>query len=164
MKTNNPGWMSVVRETLMILIGELIVSLATVGVWLLIDIFFEGVFDYTVITGLALGTAVTVANFLILGITVNRAVDKFLRERGESDMSEEEADAFAKQHMSSVQVAASGTYIMRTLLMLGALICAFALGDFFDVLATVIPLLMYRPIIYVSEFFRSKSNKKKEVR
>ncbi len=155
---DNQGLGAVIKEALIILLGELIISLATVGVYLLIQ-----KFDYTVVTGLALGSAVTVANFMILAITINHAINKFMDKRGDKEMTEEEADAFAKQNQMSVQAAASGTYIVRTLLMLGTLVGAFLLGDYFDVIATVIPLLGYRPIILVSEMIRARLAKKKEV-
>ena len=53
-------------ETAFILIGEIIVSLIVCGVYLII-----GKFSYKVITGVTLGTAVTVLNFLFLAISYN---------------------------------------------------------------------------------------------
>ena len=69
-------------------------------------------------------------------------------------MTEEEATAFAEEHMKTVQLAASGTYLLRTVLMLAALVSAFLFSDHFNVLATVIPLIMCRPIMYVAEILR----------
>ena len=47
--------------TSVILLGEIIVSLIIVGIYLLID-----KFTYKVVTGVVLGSAVTVLNFLFL--------------------------------------------------------------------------------------------------
>ncbi len=156
MKNDNSGLGSALKEVLVILVGEIIVSLITAVVYLLIQLF-----DYTVALGLLLGTTVTTANFLILAITINNAVNKILEKRGDKEMTEEEAAAFAAENQASVQMAATGTYILRTLLMLGALVGAFVLNSvlpfkLFDVIATIIPLLMYRPIIFVSELIRKR--------
>ena len=42
-------------------------------------------------------------------------------------------------------------------MMVGALALAFILSDMFDVVATLIPLIAYRPIIFVSEIIRMKA-------
>ncbi len=139
------------REVFVVLAGEAIVSLITCAVYGII-----GAFDYKVVTGAALGSAVIVLNLFILSFSVNRAVNKYIALRGEGDMSDEEAAAFAAEHASQIKLATSGTYVIRTLLMLGALVGAFLLGDYFNVIATVIPMLAYRPIIFVSEILRSK--------
>ena len=137
------------REALSVFAGEIIVSLIVVAVYALI-----GSLDYTVVTGVALGSVVTVINLFILSVSVNRAVDKYLALRGNREMTEEEAAAFASEHMKTVQLAASGTYLLRTVLMLAALVSAFLFSDHFNVLATVIPLIMCRPIMYVAEILR----------
>ena len=139
------------REVFVVLIGEIIVSLITCAVYGII-----GAFDYKVVTGAALGSAVIVINLFILSFSVNRAVNKYLSLRGEGEMSDEEAAAFAAEHTGQIKLATSGTYLLRTLLMLGALVGAFLLGNYFNVIATVIPMLAYRPIIFVSEILRSK--------
>lgn len=157
MKKDNSGVSAALGEALIILVGEAVVALITAGVFFLLDILGTGIkLDYTVWLGLLLGSVVTVANFLILAITVNRAVNKALEKRPPGEMTDEEAAAFAEENRASVQLAAAGTYILRTLLMLGALVGAFLLGGVFNVVATLVPLIMYRPIIFVSEFFRKK--------
>lgn len=156
-KKDNSGLGAVFSEVAIILVGELIVSLITAGVFLLLDVLGTGIkLDHTVVLGLLLGTVVTVANFLILALTVNNAVNKALANAPKEEMTEEEAIAFAEENRASVQMAAAGTYIIRTLLMLGALVGAFLIGNLFNVVATLIPLVMYRPIIFVSEFIRKK--------
>ena len=159
MKDKKGGLSSTLGEALVILAGEVIVSLITALVFLLI-----GQFDYTVVTGAALGSFVTVLNYLILAVTVKRAIDKYMELRGDGEMTEEEAEEFARANAARVQLAASGTYVLRTLLMLGTLVGAFLLGNYFNVFATVVPLLAYRPIIHLSEAVKSAlGRRKKEV-
>lgn len=139
------------KETFTVLVGELVVSLLVAAVYLLI-----GEFDYTVPLGLLLGSGVTVLNIFALSIAVNRRINKFLELRGTREMSEEEADAFAAEHAAKIQLAARASYIVRIVSMVGALALAFVLSESFDVIATVIPLLAYRPIIYAAEFLKLK--------
>ena len=61
-------------------------------------LFLLGRFELQVILGTLLGSTVTVANFAVLAFSVNRAVDKYIELRGSREMSEEEAEAFAKEH------------------------------------------------------------------
>ena len=63
-------------------------------------------------------------------------------------MTEEEAATFAAEHQAVIQRAAQGSYLVRQILMLGVLVLAFLL-DWFDVIATLVPLLMFRPLISV---------------
>lgn len=136
-----------------IALGEAVVSALIIGVYLILD-----KFSYKVVTGVILGSLVTIVNFLILSISVNRAIDKYMDKRGEKEMDEEEAAKFAEENAASVQFAATGSYVARTLIMLGALAVAFILEQF-DVLATLIPLIAYRPIIFVSELLRKRKER-----
>ena len=145
---------SSVAAVLPILFGEIVVSLLTVGVFALI-----GKFDYTVIAGVALGSAVTVANFAVLTFSVNRAVDKYLTLRGEREMSDEEAEAFASKHAMDVQNAATRSFMIRTFSMLATLVAAFLLTSWFSPIATAVPLLMFRPVLYVTELITKKRDK-----
>lgn len=138
-------------EILFLVVGELIVSLIVSGVYLLLQRF-----SYAVISGCLLGSAVTVFNFVFLSISVNRAIDKALAGRKEGEMTEEEAEAFAAENQAAVQRAAQGSYLVRQILMLGVLVCAFLLDGWFDVIATVIPLIMFRPLLTVCGLMKSK--------
>ena len=128
-----------------LIIGELAVSALTTAVFALL-----GVFTYKVISGVLLGSAVAIVNFLILTLSVNRAVDRFMELRGDREMSDEEADAFAAKHMGEIQNAQKLSYVIRNFTMLGALVLAF-LSKQFDVIATVIPLLAFQPILIISQ-------------
>ena len=138
-------------EILFLVVGELIVSLIVSGVYLLLHRF-----SYAVISGCLLGSAVTVFNFVFLSVSVNRAIDKALAGRKEGEMTEEEAEAFAAENQAAVQRAAQGSYLVRQILMLGVLVCAFLLDGWFDVIATVIPLIMFRPLLTVCGLMKSK--------
>ena len=138
-------------EILLLAVGELIVSLIVTGVYLLLDRF-----SYAVISGCLLGSAVTVFNFVFLSISVNRAIDKALAGRKEGEMTEVEAQAFAAENQAAVQRAAQGSYLLRQILMLGVLVCAFLLDGWFDVIATLVPLLMFRPLLTVCGLIKSK--------
>ncbi len=146
------------RESLILLVGEIIVSLLVILIYLLVDLVSEYSFSYTVVTGVLLGSAVTVLNFLFLSLSVNKAIDSFLEERGEREMSEEEAEQFANEHSMKIQNSVKTSFIIRTVSMLAALVLAFIL-DWFDPLATAVPLLMFRPIISAGEAIRKKYDK-----
>ena len=145
-------------EVMLILTGELIVSAITAGVYLLVDKFSDrSVFDYTVITGLLLGTAVVIANYAFLSISVSRAIKKVMALRPEWEMTEEEIIEFSEKNQGIIKNAAATSYIVRTLSMLVTFVLVFTLLDeWFAVVATVVPLLAFRPIIMVSEIFRKR--------
>ena len=130
--------------------GELIVSASTVGVSVLIE-----KYSYKVVTGVIFGFLVAVFNFIFLTISVNRAVNKFVELRGNAEMSEEEAEKFAAEHIGGIQTAQKLSYLVRTATMIGALVLAFITG-YFNVLATVIPLLAFQPILLVSQLILQK--------
>ncbi|MBQ7292610.1 MAG: hypothetical protein IJW79_02595 [Clostridia bacterium] len=131
-------------------VGEIAVSAATVAIFALL-----GQFSYKVITGVLLGCFVSVFNFLFLTISVNSAVNKFVELRGDAEMSEEEAEKFAAEHAGGIQNAQKLSYLIRMFSMVGALVVAFITGQF-NVLATVIPLLAFQPILLLSQLILQK--------
>lgn len=133
------------KDVLYLAVGEILAALAVVAVYAFID-----ALTYKVLLGAALGAAVAVFNFLYLSISVNRAVDKFMKLRGEREMDEEEAEKFASQHVGEIQNAQKLSYIVRTFTLLGALVLAF-LSKQFDVIATAVPLLLFQPILVVTQ-------------
>lgn len=136
------------RESAFVLLGEVIVSLVILTVYLIIRQFNDEIIIYKVITGVCLGSLVTVLNFLFLSLSTNKVIDRFLEERGTREMDEEEADAFAAKYQAELQNRAKLSYIIRTVSMLAALVVAF-LVEQFAVIPTLIPLFMLRPIITV---------------
>lgn len=141
---------SFMKEWWSILAGEIVVSLLTVCVYL-----FIGQFTYRVVTGVILGSAVIILNFLFLYLSMNRAIDNYMELRGDKEMTEEEAEKFAKENAMMIQNATKLSYIIRTFTMMGALVLALLL-DWFDVIATVVPLLAFRPILIVSQLIGKK--------
>ena len=148
MKKNNIP----VFEISVLILGELLVSLIVAGVYLILR-----KFSYAVVTGCLLGSAVAIFNFIFLSVAVNRAIDKAMADRKEGEMTEEEAAEFAKISGPAVQRAAQGSYVLRQVLMLGVLAGAFLLGDLVDVIATLVPLLMFRPLLSVCGLIKKKS-------
>ena len=141
---------SFMKEWWTIFAGEIAVSVLTVCVYLAI-----GQFSYRVVTGVILGSAVIILNFLFLYLSVNRAIDNYMELRGDKEMTEEEAEKFAKENAMMIQNATKLSYIIRTFTMMGALVLALLL-DWFDVIATVVPLLAFRPILLVSQLIGKK--------
>lgn len=140
-----------IYEIMAMIIGEAIVSAIICGIYLIIR-----KFEYSVATGAMLGSTVTVMNFLFLIITTNRAIDNAIAERGDGEMDEEAAAAFALKHQAKLQIAVKTSYIVRTFSVVAALVLAFLLEDVFAVIPTIIPLLMFRPIITVSQLIKGK--------
>ena len=132
------------------MLGEIIVSALTVGVYL-----FIGQYSYKVLTGVILGSAVIILNFLFLYVSMNRAVDNYMALRGDKEMTEEEAEKFAKENAMIIQNATKLSYLVRTFSMVAALIVAM-ISKHFDVIATIVPLLAFRPILLGSQLFNKK--------
>ena len=137
-------------DAVLMAIGEAAVAVVITLVYTAI-----GLFKLPVLFGAVLGGIVTVINFLILSHAVNKALNKFISLRGEGEMTEEESAQFAKKHSVAVQAAVAKSYLFRTGLMVGSLVLAFITG-WFDPVATVIPLLLYKPLLYAIEFIKRK--------
>ena len=137
-------------EIFTLLIGEILVSVITAAVYLAV-----GKFDYKVITGVSLGTLVTVLNFLYLSIVTTGAVNRFLALRGEKEMTEEETAAFVAEHQAKIQNSIKLSYIIRTFTMLAALVVAL-LTKQFALIATLVPLVTQRPITMLAALIKRK--------
>ena len=142
-------------ETLRILIGEAVVAVLTVGVFLLLDLFSLVEFSYTVITGAVLGAAVIVANFFFLARSTDKVALEAMAARGTTEMTEEEIEKFTEEHSARLNNAIKLSFIIRMTSMLAALVLAL-ISPWFHPIATLVPLLMLRPVITVSEYFRRK--------
>ena len=138
-------------ETLAMIIGEIITSIIVCAVFLIIK-----KFDLSVLLGVLLGSLVTVANFIFLMVFTNRAIDKAMAERGEGEMSDDEVAEFTAKHQANIQAAVKLSYVIRTLCIAASLVVAFLLDGVFNVIATVVPLLMFRPILTVSQLIKTK--------
>lgn len=154
MKNNNAP----LKETAILTVGEIIVSALVVLGYLVSDLIFSTGFSYRVFTGAALGSIVVILNFFFLSVSVNRAVDRYIEIRGSREMTEEEAEKFNAEHSMAIQNSIKTSYIVRTATMLAALVVAFVL-EWFAPLATVIPILAFRPILMAGEAIRRKFDK-----
>ena len=153
MKSNKPS----VDVALLTLCELAVAALVVIG-YIVADAAFNINFTYRVITGAALGVAVTVVNYIFLTLSVDRAVASYLALRGTREMTDEEAEAFARENSAPIQNAIKLSFIIRTVSMLAALIVAFLL-DLFAPIATAIPILAYRPMLYVTELIKGKIRK-----
>ena len=147
------------KDVTVLAIGEIVTAALTVLGFFIANVLFDTGFSFNVISGALLGCAVIVLNFLVLTVSVNRAVDKYLAERGTREMSDEEAEKFTNEHSMLIQNKIKASYIARTVSMLATLVLAFLLKGVFNPLATVIPMLAYRPILTLREMIRVKSFK-----
>ena len=150
MKNNKPS----IDIALLTLCETCIAALVVAG-YVVADAVFGIEFTYRVITGAALGLVVTVINYVFLTLSVDRAIANYLKLRGTKEMTDEEAETFARENSAPIQNAIKLSFIIRTASMLAALVVAFVL-DWFAPLATVIPLLAYRPMLYVTELIKGK--------
>ena len=111
----------VLRETRRLLLGLFAVSAAVNLVFALLD-----KWDYTVLTGSLLGTVAATLNFFLLGLTVQRAAEQ-----------QDDPKNYAYR-----------SYGLRMLLMMGLLVAGIAL-PFFNIWATLLPVLLTTPVIYL---------------
>ena len=153
MKNNKPS----LDITLLTLCECAVAALVILG-YTVAKLAFDIEFTYRVVTGAVLGVAVTVLNYVFLTLSVNRAVNNYLALRGTREMTDEEAEAFAKENSAPIQNAIKLSFIIRTATMLAALVVAFVL-DIFAPIATATPLLAYRPLLYVVESIKGKIRK-----
>ena len=144
------------REIAMLSAGELIVTGLVVAGFAIADSYIS--VDYVkVILGALIGAVVTVLNFLFLTLSVNKAIDSYMEIRGTREMTDEEAEKFTAEHSMQIQNAVKTSFIIRTVTMLAVLVIAFITG-WVNPLATVIPLLAYRPILAAGEKLRKKQD------
>lgn len=138
-----------VREILLLLAGELIACAILSGIYLLLDLAFgKDWFSYRVITGGLIGTLVIVLNFVFLSVSMNRAFDLAIEARGEAEMNEEEIEKFTAEYQGKFQNSVKLSYIIRTLSMIVCLVLALVF-DFADVIPTVVPFLLFKPVLMV---------------
>ena len=150
----NKCGLSVYIDSLWLALGELIVAVLTTLGFLVARALGVEVVIYKAILGSLLGGAVIVVNFLILSVSINRAVNEYITARGDREMDEEEAEKYAQEHGLAVQNAMTKSYIFRTFLMMGTLVLGLITG-WFSPIAAVIPLLAYKPILYAVELIKT---------
>jgi hypothetical protein len=145
--------LSTVKDSAFFVIGEIVVALLVIAVYYALGIYLENViFTYKVITGAILGSAVMIVNYVALSFFVTRAADKIIELRGKGEMTEEEIEKFTKENTRKIQTTVQLSFFIRTFSMIGVLVIALISGHF-DVIATAIPLVCFRPIISAGELF-----------
>ena len=123
---------TVLKETAVVAIGELVCSAVMVGIFAAL-----GRFSLTVLFSALAGCTVITVNYLFMAITVSLAADRA-----------EAGDATKAKNM--VQLSSTVRLVcMGLLLFLGIKLGA-------DVVALVLPLVFLRPILMVAEFFGKK--------
>ncbi len=140
-------------------IGLLTVGEALVSLLVTVGFLIAKSFTPSVIFGALLGSGVVIINFVWLSVSVNRAIDRALANRPEGELDEEQIESFSKEHTAAVQNAAKLSYIVRTATTLLTLVLAFLLDGVFNVIATLIPLLMLNPILTIGEFIKRRLNR-----
>ncbi len=128
MKNKNP----VIVETLRILLGQVICLGLMLGVYALIHRF-----SVSVLLGGIVGTLLSVGNFFFMAV-------------GLSNLAADASDARFK-------IRAQGSYLIRTLAIFGIAVVAIKFGGC-DVVATLLPLLLVRPILMVEQFILRSSS------
>lgn len=123
----------VLRETLIMAVGEAICCGAMVGIFALL-----GKFDLSVLWGALIGFALTVLNFFLMAVGTSIAVDK-----------------------AKGQNVGAGKNLIRSSLglrhvLLFVILFAFAKSGICNILALVLPLVFVRPVLMLGEFFRKK--------
>ena len=141
----------VLRETGYIALWVLIFSVLMEAVFLV-----TGYFDYTVPLGNLLGAAATVLNFFLMGLTVQKAVERD-RQAGNADASSDMSDTDGEEerpaslHKDAVQVMKL-SQTLRMLMML-AFAAVGALVPCFNLIAVVIPYIFPRIAIMLRPIF-----------
>lgn len=131
------------KEVIIIKIDKTVLKeTAFIGIWTLIfSVLMEAVFlvigkwDYTVLLGNLLSGAMSVFNFFLLGLTVQKAVSS-----GD--------EKYAKNLMKMSQ--------SLRLLMMGAVIALGAIFDVFNLWATIIPVFFPRIAMIIRQILLSK--------
>ena len=146
---------NIFKDLLPVAIGELIVAaLVCIGGFLLglADVI---AFDYRIITGAILGAVVVMINYAFLIFAVDKQLRIFAEARGTNEMSEEEAQEYAKANSAPIQKAIALSTTVRTASMVATLVVAFIL-DWFNPIATAIPLFAFRFVLGAAELIGAK--------
>lgn len=159
MTNNNKKTKSPFLDLVPTIVGEaVVVALVCLGFGI---IHFAGLYDfsYRVVLGAALGAVVIIINHMLLVFAVDREIKKFIENRPEGEMSDEEIKLYTKKQTASVQNAMKISTITRTVSMLVMLVIAFITG-WFNPIAAAIPMLAFNVILIVTELIKSRKNPK----
>lgn len=127
----------VLRQTLVVALGELIGVATMLGIFALL-----GKFDNTVLLGGIVGAVVATGNFFTMAVGVHMAAEKA-----------------QNQDVKGGQAAIRVSYIARMAVM-ALIFFAFAKSGLVNVIALVVPLVFMRPTLTLQEFFKRKQGDK----
>ena len=148
MKQKNP----VIMESAKLALGELIVCAIVITVYALI----QKTVRWQVPVSALIGATVMVANFFFLARATDKMFMLAMSMRGNNEMNDEEIAAFTAEYQAKMALKMQASFLIRLLSM--AATCALTF-IFLEGIAATVPLLMYRPLLYVNEFFRKKEDK-----
>lgn len=123
----------IIRKTLVLALCQVGCIAAICGVYALL-----GRFDKTVLLGTVVGAVVAVANFFFMAVVIDRA-----------------ADQAVEQDVKGGRATIRLSYTARIIAMF-AILFVFAKSGLCDPLAMVLPIVLIRPILMVTEFFRKE--------
>ena len=121
----------VLKETAIVLLGEILCSGAMVGIFALL-----GKYDSAVLLGAAVGAVLATLNFFFMAVGATLAADKA-----------------ENQNVKGGKAMIQASYLIR-LGGLFAILFAFAKSGLCNVIALVVPLIFVRPVLTIAEFFR----------
>lgn len=127
----------VYQETVIVAIGEVILSAVMVGVFAAL-----GYFKMNVLWGAVTGCLAMTANYFLMAAVVSVAADKATAGQ-------------VKEAQKMIKVSS----LLRLLLLGVIMFVGFKLGA--NVIAMLLPLLFVRPILLFAEFFRKKEGDEK---
>lgn len=151
--------MKLIKDTAPMIIGEGLVMLAVILGAGVLDLLGVIKFDLRIGTGACLGTVISCLNYIVLTISVDKAINDYVALRGNKEMDDEEAQIFAKKNSAHIQNAIKTSFVLRTFSIMAALILAF-LTKWFNPLATAIPMFAFRPLLTVVDAVMKKNDKK----
>lgn len=125
----------VLKQTLLVLIGEAVGIALMYGVYALLR-----KFSVAVLLGGIAGAVLAAGNFFFMAMMATLAADKA-----------------QQQDVDGGKKLMQGSYPIRILVLAGVLILC-AKSGYFDVVALVLPLLFVRPTLTIAEFFQKKGS------
>lgn len=127
----------ILRETLLLLLGELVCAGAVMGLAALLSWL-----DHTVVLGAIAGALMAAANFFLQAIAADAAADKAVAQD-------------VKGGKAVIRISFYGRMVGIV-----ALLAVLAYSGHFNVLAMAIPLFLGFPVLMVIEFFRKSGGNK----
>lgn len=158
-KTLPQKMLKFIKETAPMIIGEGLVMLSVILGAGVLDLLGVIEFDLRIGTGAMLGAIISCLNYIFLTASVDKAINDYVALRGNKEMSDEEAEGFAKKNSAPIQNAIQTSFTLRTFSMMAALIVAF-LTKWFNPLATAIPMFAFRPLLTLVDAVMKKQDKK----